>query len=61
MQSNATFKQSQAGFSLIELMIALALGLVISGAVIQVMVSSRVTQGVNQAVTSVQELSLIHI
>ncbi|AEE22120.1 PilW family protein [Paraglaciecola chathamensis] len=55
MQSNATFKQSQAGFSLIELMIALALGLVISGAVIQVMVSSRVTQGVNQAVTSVQE------
>ena len=46
---------SASGFSLIELMIALALGLVISGAIIQVMVSSRVTQGVNQAVTSVQE------
>lgn len=45
----------QSGFTLIELMIALALGLVISGAVIQVMVSSRVTQGINQAVTSVQE------
>jgi type IV pilus assembly protein PilW len=36
-------------------MIALTLGLVISGAVIQVMVSSRVTQGVNQAVTALQE------
>ncbi|WP_346766586.1 PilW family protein [Paraglaciecola sp. 20A4] len=47
--------QYQSGFTLIELMIALALGLVISGAVIQVMVSSRVTQGINQAVTSVQE------
>ena len=52
---NILHGQMQTGFSLIELMIALALGLIISGAIIQVMVSSRVTQGVNQAVTSVQE------
>lgn len=52
---NIRHGQVQTGFSLIELMIALALGLIISGAIIQVMVSSRVTQGVNQAVTSVQE------
>ncbi|WP_232365125.1 PilW family protein [Salinimonas marina] len=43
------------GFSLIELMISLVLGLVITGGVIQVMVSSRVTNGLNQAVGQVQE------
>ena len=45
----------QRGFSLVELMIALVLGLVISGAVIQTMVSSRVTNSLNQAISQVQE------
>jgi len=43
------------GFSLIELMISLTLGLVISGAIIQVLVSSSVTNTFNQAVAQVQE------
>ena len=41
---------SQRGFSLVELMITLTLGLVISGAIIQVLVSSSVTNKLNQAV-----------
>ena len=45
----------QRGFTLVELMIALVLGLVISGAVIQTMISSRVTNSLNQAVAQVQE------
>ncbi|AXR07223.1 PilW family protein [Salinimonas sediminis] len=44
-----------AGFSLVELMIALVLGLVITGGIIQIMVSSRVTNGLNQAIAQVQE------
>ncbi|OFC69521.1 PilW family protein [Alteromonas confluentis] len=46
---------NQRGFSLVELMIALVLGLVISGAVIQTMISSRVTNSLNQSVGQVQE------
>lgn len=46
---------SSRGFSLVELMITLLLGLVISGAVIQVLVSSSVTNKLNQAVSQVQE------
>ncbi len=46
--------KSQAGFSLVETMIALALGLVISGAVIQVLVSASVTSKLNDAVAQVQ-------
>ena len=45
----------QSGFSLIELMISLVLGLIITGGVIQIMVSSRVTNNLNQAVSQVQE------
>ncbi|MBU3021859.1 PilW family protein [Aestuariibacter sp. A3R04] len=45
----------QRGFSLVELMIALVLGLIISGAVIQTMISARVTNSLNQAVSQVQE------
>jgi type IV pilus assembly protein PilW len=45
----------QMGFSLIELMISLALGLVIAGGVIQIMVSSSVTEKLNRAVASAQE------
>lgn len=43
------------GFSLIELMITLLLGLIITGAIIQVLVSSQVTNKLNQAVAEVQE------
>ena len=46
---------AQSGFSLVELMITLTLGLIISGAVIQVLVSSSVTNQLNQAVAQVQE------
>lgn len=45
----------QAGFSLLEIMISLALGLIISAAVIQIMVSNSVTQQLNRAVSSTQE------
>ncbi|WP_334021205.1 PilW family protein [Alteromonas sp. S015] len=48
-------QHSQLGFSLVELMITLTLGLVISGAIIQVFVSSSVTNQLNQAVAQVQE------
>lgn len=47
--------RTSAGFSLVELMIALALGLVLSGAVIQVLVSTNVTEKLNRSVASVQE------
>lgn len=47
--------KKQAGFSLVELMITLTLGLIISGAIIQVLVSSSVTNKLNQAVSQVQE------
>ena len=45
----------QNGFSLVELMIALVLGLIISGSVIQIMSSSKVTERLNRAVASAQE------
>lgn len=45
----------QQGFSLVELMITLTLGLVISGALIQIMVGNNLTERLNQAVASVQE------
>lgn len=45
----------QQGFSLVEIMIALALGLVISAAVVQVMVSNSVTDKLNRAIASTQE------
>ena len=48
-------RTTQHGFSLIELMITLALGLVISGALIQIMLGNNITERLNQAVGSVQE------
>jgi type IV pilus assembly protein PilW len=47
--------QTNCGFSLVELMISVALGLVVSLGVIQVMVSNRVTNEVNQTLAEVQE------
>lgn len=48
-------KHKQTGFTLIEIMITLALGLVISTAIIQVMASNTVTERLNRAVASTQE------
>lgn len=45
----------QRGFTLIEVMISLALGLVISAAIIQIMISNNVTERLNRAVSSTQE------
>ncbi|GAA0353058.1 hypothetical protein GCM10009092_16730 [Bowmanella denitrificans] len=45
----------QRGFSLVELMITLVLGLLISGAIVQVMVSNQVTERLNRAMASAQE------
>ncbi|MDF2178225.1 PilW family protein [Aliiglaciecola sp. CAU 1673] len=45
----------QRGFTLVELMISLTLGLLISAAIVQVMVSSQVTERLNRAVASAQE------
>jgi type IV pilus assembly protein PilW len=52
-QSN--YKEKQKGFTLVEIMISMALGLVISGAVIQIMVSNSVTEKLNRAMASTQE------
>lgn len=47
--------QQQSGFSLIELMISLALGLIISAAVVQVMISNNSTERLNRSIASAQE------
>ena len=55
MRHQSCVMHNQKGFSLVELMITLTLGLIISAAVIQVLVSSSVTNKLNQAVAQVQE------
>src|SRR5699024_3242996 len=45
----------QSGFSLIELKIALVLGLLVVGAIIQLFIGSRATQMSNEALARVQE------
>ncbi|MDN4503878.1 PilW family protein [Alteromonadaceae bacterium BrNp21-10] len=47
--------QKQQGYSLIELMFTLLLGLMISGAIIQVLVSNQITERLNRAMASTQE------
>ena len=47
--------QRNTGLSLVELMVALTLGLLIVGAVIQVFVTSRLTYNVNEGLGRVQE------
>jgi type IV pilus assembly protein PilW len=49
------FAKTQKGFTLVEVMISLALGLIISGAVIQILVSNSITDKLNKAVASTQE------
>lgn len=48
-------RKQQSGFTLIELMISMSIGLVISAAIIQIMVSNSVTEKLNRAVASTQE------
>ncbi|WP_133468458.1 PilW family protein [Paraglaciecola marina] len=48
-------RRKQSGFTLIELMIALVLGLIISSSIIQVMVSNNMTERLNRAIGSAQE------
>jgi type IV pilus assembly protein PilW len=48
-------EKTQQGFSLVEIMISLALGLVISAAVVQIMVSNSMTDKLNRAMASTQE------
>ncbi|MFT6414607.1 MAG: type IV pilus assembly protein PilW [Glaciecola sp.] len=45
----------QSGFTLIELMISLTLGLILSAAVIQVMISNNSTERLNRSIASAQE------
>jgi type IV pilus assembly protein PilW len=45
----------QSGFSLIELMISLTLGLIVSAAVVQVMISNNSTERLNRSIASAQE------
>lgn len=49
------FHQRQKGFTLVEIMISLALGLLISGAIIQVLVSNSLTERLNRSIASTQE------
>jgi type IV pilus assembly protein PilW len=53
--NKSNYKGKQKGFTLVEIMISMALGLVISGAVIQIMVSNSVTEKLNRAMASSQE------
>lgn len=48
-------KQHQAGFTLVETMVTLALGLILTAGVIQIIISSQVTDGLNRAVAAAQE------
>ncbi|GAC14422.1 PilW family protein [Aliiglaciecola lipolytica] len=47
--------RNQRGFSLVEIMITLALGLLITGAIIQVLVSNSLTERLNRSLSSTQE------
>ena len=47
--------RAQSGFSLVELMISMLLGLMLTVGVIQVLVSTRATNTLNQAIAEVQE------
>lgn len=48
-------KSKQSGFTLIELMIALVLGLILSSSIIQIMISNNMTERLNRAIASAQE------
>lgn len=48
-------KKAEGGFTLIEVMISMAMGVFISGALIQIMVSSTITEKFNRAIATTQE------
>jgi len=48
-------KQNQAGLSLIELMIAMLVGLILIAGVLSIFISSRASYGINSAVGQIQE------
>lgn len=50
-----TINSSQAGFSLVEVMVSLTVGLILTAGVIQIVVSSQVTEGLNRAMAEAQE------
>lgn len=50
-----TYKTRQSGFSLVELMIAITLGMVLMGAALQFIVSTRQTYDINDDVARIQE------
>ena len=54
-QKNSRQGTKQCGFSLIELMISLTLGLIVSAAVVQVMISNNSTERLNRSIASAQE------
>lgn len=43
------------GFSLVEIMVTLTIGTFITAAIIQIVISNKVTEGLNQAIASAQE------
>lgn len=55
LSQRRSFWRNSQGFSLVEIMITLTMGLVISGAVVQVMVSNKVTDGLNRDIAAAQE------
>jgi type IV pilus assembly protein PilW len=55
MKAFSRQSSKQSGFSLIELMISITLGLILSSAVVQVMVSNNSTERLNRSIASVQE------
>ncbi len=46
---------TQTGFSLVEVMVSLTVGLILTAGVIQIVVSSQVTEGLNRAMAEAQE------
>jgi len=55
MRHNITYSRYQSGFTLIELMISLVLGLLISAAVIQVFVTSQRVDRIQTAGSEIQD------
>lgn len=54
-RKSASFRCSPAGFSLVELMVALTLGLLLTGGLIQLFNSTKVTFNTSEALARVQE------
>ena len=48
-------RRAQAGVTLVELMVSLLLGLVITGGVVQIFVANRATYAFNEGLARVQE------